>query len=156
MSGSTDRTIKAILTLRDDLPDPTPLKVIGMLLNGAGREIQQSASQCCIFFVLGFFVFFFIATSIFLTRLFCLSPGVMLPVELRRLLILDLIASFSQSLLALEVPFLQQSSRYAAPSSPRQFRSVPLASECPHRGVELMKGCSGSLLSELGVADNSK
>ena len=55
MSGNIDRTIKAILTLRDDLPDPTPLKVIGTLLNGAGREIQQSASQCCIFFVLVFF-----------------------------------------------------------------------------------------------------
>ena len=154
MSGNTDRTIKAILTLRDDLPDPTPLKVIGTLLNGAGREIQQSASQCCIFFVL---VFFIITTSIFLTRLFCLSPGVMLPVVLRRLLILDLIASFSQSLLALEVPLLQQSSQYTAPSSPRQFRSVPLASECPStQGVKLMKGCSDGLLSELGVADNSK
>ncbi|XP_070200744.1 rho family-interacting cell polarization regulator 2-like isoform X2 [Littorina saxatilis] len=44
MSGSTDRTIKAILTLRDDLPDPTPLKVIGTLLNASGREIQQSSN----------------------------------------------------------------------------------------------------------------
>jgi hypothetical protein len=45
MSGSTDRTIKAILTLRDDLPEPTPLKVIGTLLFAHGREIQQSASE---------------------------------------------------------------------------------------------------------------
>ncbi|KAK7479780.1 hypothetical protein BaRGS_00028960, partial [Batillaria attramentaria] len=44
MSGNTDRSIKAILTLREDIPTPTPLKVIGMLLNGAVREIQQSAN----------------------------------------------------------------------------------------------------------------
>lgn len=44
MSGSTDRTIKAILTLRDSLPEPIPLKVIGLLLHSTGREIQQSAN----------------------------------------------------------------------------------------------------------------
>lgn len=44
MSGNTDRTIKAILTLREDLPTPTPLKVIGTLLSSPGREIQQSAT----------------------------------------------------------------------------------------------------------------
>ncbi|PVD34013.1 hypothetical protein C0Q70_05275 [Pomacea canaliculata] len=44
MSGNTDRAIKAILTLRDELPAPTPLKVIGMLLHSPVREIQQSAA----------------------------------------------------------------------------------------------------------------
>ncbi|KAL8580671.1 hypothetical protein ACOMHN_004713 [Nucella lapillus] len=44
MSGVTDRTIKAILTLRDDLPDHSPLKVVGTLLNASAKEIQQSAN----------------------------------------------------------------------------------------------------------------
>ncbi|XP_076450883.1 rho family-interacting cell polarization regulator 2-like isoform X2 [Babylonia areolata] len=44
LSGVSDRTIKAILTLRDDLPEPTPLKVVGMLLNSAVKEIHQSAN----------------------------------------------------------------------------------------------------------------
>ena len=133
MSGNTDRTIKAILTLRDDLPDPTPLKVIGTLLNGAGREIQQSASQCCIFFVLVFF--FIIATSIFLTRLFCLSPGVILPIVLRRLLILDFIASFNRVCWLLRFRFCSRAlSTLCLPHRGSSGQCLWRQSVHPHRG----------------------
>nr|KAI8725795.1 protein FAM65B-like isoform X5 [Biomphalaria glabrata] len=44
-SGSTDTVLKAILTLREDLPVPTGLKMMAKLLTSGNRETQQSAAS---------------------------------------------------------------------------------------------------------------
>ncbi|KAH9488901.1 hypothetical protein Btru_058632 [Bulinus truncatus] len=44
-SGSTDTVIKAILTLREDLPAPTGIKMLCKLLTSGSRETQQSATS---------------------------------------------------------------------------------------------------------------
>ncbi|XP_046369139.1 rho family-interacting cell polarization regulator 2-like isoform X3 [Haliotis rufescens] len=43
-SGNTDMVIKAVLTLKEDIPSPTCLKVVGTLLIANNREINQTAT----------------------------------------------------------------------------------------------------------------
>ena len=44
-SGNSDIVIKAILMLRDTLPTPPCLKVLGMLLIAPDKEVEQCTSK---------------------------------------------------------------------------------------------------------------